>query len=118
MNAMGFTEVFWEIFDVNSAVGITFFCGLGLFNMHRLDRDVMKARLFLNGGIIQETWLFISIAGLSLALNTLFKPVGRLSAIGNLINNYHLADLTYFVFLIAFIHVIYSWYLFIRVNPK
>src|SRR5574341_1499818 len=112
MVAIGFIEAFVEIFNVIAAVGIIFFCGLILFKVHKLKKNVLKARLFLNDTILRQTWLYISIAGASFALNTLLRFAGSMTAIGDFLSNYYLLELTQLIFLVAFIHAIYSWYLF------
>lgn len=48
MCAMGFIEVFVEAFNVCAADAIILISGLILIRMHKLDRDLLKARLFLH----------------------------------------------------------------------
>jgi hypothetical protein len=111
---MPFIEAFMEMYNIIAAVIIIFLCGLVLLKTHKLDTDLLKARLFLNNAIIQQTWIYISIAGASFALNALIKFAGRFTAIGKVLNIYYVEELTQIIFLIVFIVTMFSWFSFIR----
>ena len=106
MYSMGFIETFQEIFRVNAAVSIIFWCGINVARTYRLDKDMLKAKIFLNFDIIQRTSINISVAGFAIAINTLIQLSG-FTGMTDIIN------FTYIIFLIAFIHAIYSWNLLV-----
>jgi hypothetical protein len=110
---MSFIETFIEIYNAGSAFIIVFLIGQILFMMHRVDKGLLKARLFLNDAVLQRTWLYISIAGAAFALNTLIKFAVRFTATGEWLNAYYLVELTQLIFLIAFFVAVHSWYEFI-----
>ncbi len=116
MYTMGFIETFMEIFNVNAAVAIIFFCGLVLFKTRKLDRDLLRARLFLNYATMQRTWQYIPIAGASFALNDLARFASRFTDIGDILSSYYVVELIQIIFLMVFIHAVYSWYSFISAN--
>lgn len=114
---MNFIETFIEIYNAGAAFIIIFLIGQILFMMRKVDKDLLKARLFLNEAIMQRTWMYISIAGAGFALNALIKLVERFSNTGQsitgILNEFYLVDLTQFIFLISFILAVYNWYIFI-----
>lgn len=113
MYAQDFISVFMEIYNAGVAFLMIFLIGQILFMMHWMDKDLLKAGLFSNEAVIQHTWMYISIAGASFALNTIIKFVGRLTASGNILSAYYMVELTQFIFLISFVLAIYNWYVFI-----
>jgi hypothetical protein len=113
MYAQDFISVFIEIYNAGIAFLMIFLIGQILFVMRRANRDVLKARLFFNESVIQHTWMYISIAGASFALNTIIKFVGRFTASGNVLSAYYIIELTQLIFLISFVLAIYNWYVFI-----
>ncbi len=114
---MGFIETFVEIYNAGAAFIIIFLIGQILFMMRKVDKDLLKARLFLNEVIMQRTWMYISIAGAGFALNTLIKFAVRFAYSGQptsvIINEFYLIEFTQFIFLISFILAVYNWYIFI-----
>ena len=114
---MGFIETFVEIYNAGAAFIIIFLIGQILFMMRKVDKDLLKARLFLNEVVMQRTWMYISIAGAGFALNTLIKFTVRFAYAGQttsvFINDYYLVELTQLIFLISFILAVYNWYIFI-----
>lgn len=109
---IGFAEIFMEIYNASAASILIFLIGQILFMMHKVDKDLLKARLFLNEAVLQRTWLYISISGAAFALNTVIKFIVRFTPNGELLSNYYLIELTQVIFLIAFIHAVYNWYVF------
>jgi hypothetical protein len=103
---MGFFEIFQEIFKVNAAVSIIFWCGMNVARTCSLDKDLLNAKIFLNFDFIQKTWISISVAGLAIATNALVR-LGWFNGMTGII------ELTYIVFLMAFIHAVYSWYVLV-----
>ena len=114
---MGFTETFVEIYNAGAAFVIIFLIGQILFMMRKVDKDLLKARLFLNETVMQRTWIYISIAGAAFAINTLIKFVVRFAYAGEttsrVINEFYFVEFTQFIFLISFILAVYNWYIFI-----
>jgi hypothetical protein len=110
---MGFIEAFMEIYNAIAALIIIFFIGQILFLMGKVDKDLLKARLFLNEDVMQKTWVYISIAGASFALNALIKFVIRLSDAGDIPQMNFLLESSQFIFLLSFILAVYNWYVFV-----
>ena len=113
MPVMNYMEVFIEIYNVIAALIIIFLIGQILFMMRKVDMDLFKARLFLNEAILRNTWMFISIAGASFALNSLIKFITILAQKGEILRTFYTIELTQVIFLISFILAIYNWYVFI-----
>jgi len=118
MDANQFIEVFMEIFKVIASVAIIFFCGLVLLMTHKLDKDLLRARLFLKDTMMWRTWICISIAGASFAFNVLFNFANSFNAIGDLLSGYYIVELNQFIFLTAFVYAVHSWYLFISMHRQ
>jgi len=102
MFALDFTETFMELFNVNAAIVILFCCGYILFKIRKMDFSILKARVFLNNTIIHQTWIYMVIAGISIAFGTLIEFSMMVTFIIRII------------FLIAFTLLVYSWSLFMR----
>ena len=117
---MNFIETFIEIYNAGAAFIIIFLIGQILFMMRRVDKDLLKARLFLNEQIMQRTWIYISVAGAAFALNTLVKFVIRFTTSGEALETFYLVEFTQLIFLVSFILAVYNWYIFIGsfVNNK
>lgn len=115
-----FVDLFIIIYNAGAAFVLIFMIGQILFMMRKVDKDLLKARIFLNDAILQKTWTYISIAGAAFALNNMIKFVIMFTSRGNFLSAYQLSDLTQLVFIIAFILAVYSWYVFIGsfVNTK
>ena len=116
--SMGFFGVLMDIYNVNAAVAIIFFCGLAAWKARGMDKDLLKARLFLNDTIIRRTWMYISIGVLFLALNALVKFIDGFTSLGDVFGNYHVAELTQITFLTAFTFSTYNWYSFMNGTIK
>ncbi len=108
-----FFKIFLELFNINSAIVIFFLCAHIIFNMHKLDMCVVKARLFLNDTVLHQVWTSISIAGVAVTLNAMINLSGLYLPIENIIHEYYLLEMTQFIFLMAFICAIFSWYQFL-----
>jgi len=113
MYTMSFIETFIEVYNACSAFVIIFLIGHILSMMHRVDKDLLKAKLFLNDAVLQLTWMYISISGAAFALNAVIKLVVRFTTRGEVLNTYYMIELTQLIFLIAFIGAAYNWYVFI-----
>jgi len=118
--ASDFVELFMIIYNAGAAFILIFMIGQILFMMRKVDKDLLKARIFLNDEILQKTWTYISIAGASFALNNVIKFVIMFTPRGEFLNAFQLPDLTQLVFIVAFILAVYNWYGFIGsfVNTK
>ena len=113
MQLSDFILNFFQIYTIVAAFIIIFLIGQILYMMRRVDKDLLKAKLFLNEEVMQRTWTYISIAGASFALNTLVKFATQLTAWGTILNAYHLYEITQLLFLVSFILAVYNWYVFI-----
>ncbi len=109
---VSFAEVFIEIYNACAASIIIFLTGQIVFMMHRVDKGLFKAKLFLNDAVLQKTWIYISISGAAFALNSVIKFIIRFTATGEVFKSYYLVELTQIIFIIAFIHAVYNWYVF------
>lgn len=110
---MNFIETFIEIYNAGAAFIIIFLIGQILFMMRKVDKDLLKARLFLNEFVMQRTWTYISIAGAAFALNTLLKFIERFTTKGESLNQFYFIEFSQLIFLVAFILAVYNWYIFI-----
>ena len=108
--ASDFVDIFMVIYNAGAAFILIFMIGQILFMMRKVDKDLLKARIFLNDGILQKTWIYISIAGASFALNNVIKFVIMFTPRGEFLNAFQLPDLTQLVFIVAFILAVYNWY--------
>jgi hypothetical protein len=109
-------EAFVEIYKMEAAVPLIIFCVLALLKIRKMNRDLLRARLFLNNAIMHRAWIFILIGMTSLALNALVNFVGflgRYSVIEDTLSNYNIIELTQIVFLTAFSLAMYNCNLFI-----
>ena len=114
LHGLSFLEAFVEIFNVVAALVIIFFCGHIFIETYRFDRSLLKARLFLNDSVMQQTWTSISIAGAAFALNALLKLVVGVITIKDALYSYYMVELTQVIFVMAFIYAVFSWHLFIN----
>ncbi len=110
---MNFIETFIEIYNAGAAFIIIFLIGQILFMMRKVDKDLLKARLFLNESVMQRTWTYISVAGAAFALNTLLKFIERFTTKGESLSQFYFIEFTQLIFLVAFILAVYNWYIFI-----
>lgn len=110
---MGFIETFIDTFNAGFAFILIILIGQMLLIMRKVDRDLLKARLFLNDAVMQRTWIFISVSGAAFALNALIKFIIRFTDSGKNLNITYLGDLTQLIFLMSFIFAVYNWYTFI-----
>ena len=110
---MNFIETFIEIYNAGAAFIIIFLIGQILFMMRKVDKDLLKARLFLNESVMQRTWTYISVAGASFALNTLIKFIERFTTNGENLSQFYFIEFSQLIFLVAFILAVYNWYIFI-----
>jgi len=110
---MNFIDTFIEIYNAGAAFIIIFLIGQILFMMRKVDKDLLKARLFLNESIMQRTWIYISVAGAAFALNTLIKFTVRFTTTGESLSPFFIVELSQLIFLISFILAVYNWYVFI-----
>lgn len=117
---MSFIKIFMEIYNAGAAFIIIFLIGQIIFMMRRVDKDILKTRVFLNQVVLERTWIYISIAGASFALNALIKLAVSFTVIGSFIKSLYAIEITQIIFLISFILAVYNWYMFIGsfVKPK
>lgn len=106
---MDFVTIFIWIYNMGAAFIILFLIFQILLISRKVDMDILRARLFLNMEIMNDTWTYISIAGAAFAVNAV---TGFLKF--NLdFQTYYLWELTEAVFLAAFVAMIYQWYRFV-----
>jgi hypothetical protein len=114
MLAMGFTDAFMELFNINAAIVILFCGGYIFFKIRKKDMSILKARVFLNETILHQTWKYMAIAGISIALTLIIKFLSMFALINNISYSFFIMGLIQIIFLIAFTLLIYSWSLFVK----
>ncbi len=114
MYAMGFTEAFMELFNINAAIIILFCCGYILFKIRKMDLSILKARVFLNETILHQTWIYMALAGISIALAIIIKFLVMATFINSIFYGYYIIGSIQIIFLIAFTLLVYSWSIFVR----
>lgn len=112
MAELSFLEIFLEVYNAGAAFIIIFLIGQILLMMRRVDKSLLKAKLFLNEEVMQRTWMYISITGAAFALNALIKFIDRFTALGEGLKIFYMVELTQLLFLISFILAVYNWYVF------
>jgi hypothetical protein len=113
-----FIETFMEIYNASAAFLIIFLIGHTVSVMHKLDRDLLKARLFLDDAVMQRTWIYISIAGASYSMNIFIKFMVNFTTMGEVLKPYYIVDFTQLIFLVAFFLTVYNWYMFLDTFRK
>ena len=109
MNQMDYITIFIWLYNIGAAF-ITLFLIIQILLMSRkVESNVIRARLFLNTDLLNETWKYISIAGASFAINA----VAGFAKFNIGIQTYYLWEITEAIFFAAFIAMIYQWYQFI-----
>lgn len=110
-----YVRIFVEIYNAGAASILVFLIGEILIMMRRVDKAVLKARIFLSDEILQRTWTYISIAGAAFAIHSLVRFLEQVFLVT--ISFYgvplYLYDITQIIFIIAFLLAVYQWYLFI-----
>jgi hypothetical protein len=112
-NMTDFFETFMVIYNVGAAFVLIFMIGNILVMMRKVDKQLLKARIFLNDSILQRTWIYISISGASFALYNLIKFVIRFTPKAEIFEVYQMPELIQLIFLISFIIAVHNWYGFI-----
>jgi hypothetical protein len=108
IHQMDFITIFLWLYNIGAA-SITLFLIIQILLMSRkVQSEVIRARLFLNTDLLNDTWKYISIAGASFAINAL---VGFVKFNMN-IQTYYLWEITEVIFFAAFVIMIYQWYQF------
>ena len=105
----GFIGTFIELYNMGAAFILIFMIGQILIMLRNVDKEMLKAMIFLREDILEKTWMFIAIAGASFALNAMTNFIETTL----LINTYFLNEATQIIFIIAFILAVYQWYSFI-----
>ena len=109
MNQMDYITIFIWLYNIGAAF-ITLFLIIQILLMSRkVESNVIRARLFLNTDLLNETWKYISIAGASFAINA----VAGFAKFNIGIQTYYLWEITEVIFFAAFVAMIYQWYQFI-----
>ena len=112
MQSLGFIETFMDILIACASVIIIFLISSILLMMRKIDKRVIKAKLFINDNLLEKTWLYISIAGGSFAFNALIMFV-KFMGYEEFFNIFYISEITKIIFFVAFILAIWKWYTFI-----
>jgi hypothetical protein len=115
---MNYMQIFIEIYNSIAAVILIYLIGQILFMMRKVDRDLLKARLFLNESVLLRTWVYISIAGASFAIHSFLDIITMMTENGGITNPFYIVEITQFIFIISFILAVYNWYVFIGDSTK
>ncbi len=113
MNFVEYFDVFIVIYNAGVAFVLIFLIAQIIFMMQKIDKNVLKARIFLNDEILKKTWTFISIAGAAFAINSLVKIAIEFTTQGLPLKNLYIVQISQLVFLLSFILAVYNWYVFI-----
>ena len=109
MNQMDYITIFIWLYNIGAAF-ITLFLIIQILLMSRkVESNVIRARLFLNTDLLNETWKYISIAGASFAINA----VAGFAKFNIGVQTYYLWEISEAIFFAAFVAMIYQWYQFI-----
>lgn len=102
-------ELFIEIYNMSAALVMLFMISHVLLLLRRVDKNLLKARVFLRDDILHNTWLYVSIACASFALHSVVGILGVVAEI-RIPSIYEASEI---VFIMSFILMIYQWYVFI-----
>jgi len=102
-------ELFIEIYNMGAAFIIVFLIMQIMIMLRNVDSKLLNARLFLKGDLWNKTWLYISIAGAAFALHSV---IGILRIVMGFYIPF-MYEITQILFTIAFIVMVYQWYVFI-----
>jgi len=106
---MDYVTTFIWLYSIGVAF-ITLFLIIQILVISRnVESDIVRARLFLNTELINDTWKYISIAGATFAINA----VAGFAKFNMGMQTYYLWEITEAIFFAAFIAMIYQWYQFI-----
>ncbi|MDF1531141.1 MAG: hypothetical protein P1P72_02290 [ANME-2 cluster archaeon] len=106
---LDYVSIFIWLYNIGAAFIILFLIFQILLITRKLDTDVIRARLFLNMDILNETWKYISIASASFAVNAITGFL-RFNVEKKV---FFLWEISEIIFLAAFIAMIYQWYQFV-----
>ena len=102
-------ELFIEIYNMSAALVMLFMISHVLLMLRRVDKNLLKARVFLKDDILHNTWLYVSIACAAFALHSV---IGILGIVAN-IRIPSIYEASEIIFIMSFILMIYQWYVFI-----
>ena len=106
---MDYVTTFMWLYNIEADFITLFLIIQILLISRKVESDVIRARLFLNMELINDTWKYISIAGPSFAI----KAVAGFAKLNMGIQTYYLWEITEAIFFAAFIAMIYQCYQFI-----
>jgi len=121
MYTANWIEAFVEIYTIEAAIPLIFFGLLVLLKIRKMDRDLLRARFFLNNVIMHRIWIFMLIGMTFLALNALVNFLGflgRYSVIEDTLSNFYIIELIQIIFLTAFSLAAYNCHLFISTQNQ
>lgn len=109
LDQMDYVTTFMWLYNIEADF-ITLFLIIQILHISRkVESDIVRARLFLNMELINDTWKYISIAGATFAINA----VAGFAKFNMGMQTYYLWEITEAIFFAAFIAMIYQWYQFI-----
>ncbi len=106
---MDYVTTFTWLYSIGVAFITLFLITQILLISRKVESDIVRARLFLNTELINDTWKYISIAGATFAINA----VAGFAKFNMGMQTYYLWEITEAIFFAAFIAMIYQWYQFI-----
>ena len=106
---MDYVTTFMWLYNIEAAFITLFLIIQILLISRKVESDIVRARLFLNMELINDTWKYISIAWALFAINA----VAGFAKLNMGIQTYYLWEITEAIFFAAFIAMIYQWYQFI-----
>ena len=102
--------LFFEAYNIGAAFIVIFLIGQILVMVGRTDEKLLKARIFLSEGTLQDTWLYISIAGAGLGVHVLSSFLRNMGINFFEVVGDYVYGISEIIFLTAFIIVLYQWF--------
>ena len=102
-------ELFIEIYNMGAAVVMLFMISHILVMLRKVNKNLLKARVFLKEDVLNNTWLYVSIACAAFALHSIVGVLGVVAGIKIPL----IYEVSQLIFIMSFIIMIYQWYVFI-----
>lgn len=103
-------ELFIEIYNMGAALVMLFMITHILVMLRKINKNLLKARMFLGEDVLHDTWLYASIASASFALHSIISILVLITDFGMVV----IYQVTEIIFIMSFVIMIYQWYVFIR----
>ncbi|MDY6966468.1 MAG: hypothetical protein SVM80_10970 [Halobacteriota archaeon] len=105
-----YLTLFFEGYNIGAAFIIIFLIGQILIMVGKTDEKLLKARIFLSERTLQDTWLYMSIAGAGLGVHVLSSFLKNMGIYRSEFVSDIVFGISEIVFLTAFMVVLYQWF--------